>query len=218
MRRWSCALAASVWMVAAASSVPQAAPQAEPQGTRPRAGTATSAAGADNPALIAQYCVTCHSDRLKTQGLTLQSIDFSNVGAHADVLEKATRKIKVGMMPPQGAPQPDPATRQALVAWLETSLDKAAAANPHPGRALIHRLNRAEYANAVRDLLTLDVDAAALLPPDDSAYGFDNIADALGLSPSLQERYLSVASRISELAVGDPGLKAAGVTFRVRQD
>jgi hypothetical protein len=119
------------------------------------------------------------------------------------------------MMPPPGNPRPDESTRKGLIAYLGSELDKA---KPDPGRPLVHRLNRAEYANAIRDLLALNVDPASLLPPDDSAYGFDNIADVLGASPVLLERYLSAAGKISALAVGDPDIGTAGETFRVRQD
>ena len=121
-------------------------------------------------------------------------------------------------MPPHGARRPDEASYHALASWLETRIDRAAAAAPNPGRPLLHRLNRAEYANAIRDLLDLDVDVAVLLPPDDSAYGFDNISDVLGVSPSLQERYLSAAEKISEAAVGDPSAGRVTETYRVRQD
>jgi hypothetical protein len=122
------------------------------------------------------------------------------------------------MMPPQGVPRPEASASTALVSWLSAELDRASAARPNPGRPLIHRLNRAEYANAVRDLLALEVDASALLPPDDSGYGFDNNADVLGVSPVLLERYLAAAGRISALAIGDPDTGPAGETFIVRQD
>src|SRR5262249_34409298 len=136
----------------------------------------------------------------------------------ADVWEKVVQKLSAGAMPPQGVKRPDAGTYHALTAWLEAELDRAAAANPNPGRPMLHRLNRAEYANAIRDMLALDVDVAALLPPDDSAYGFDTISDVLGVSPSLQERYLSAATRISRFAVGDPDLTAGSDTYRIRQD
>jgi mono/diheme cytochrome c family protein len=193
---------------ALAWTAPQAAPARQSPPARP----------IDGPAVVTQYCLTCHNDRLKTAGLSLEAVEFSNVAAHAELLEKATRKIKVGMMPPPGAPRPDAETRAALVAWLESSLDRAAAGTRDPGRRLIHRLNRTEYANAVRDLLAVDVDASALLPPDDAAYGFDNIADALGVSPVLLERYLSAAGKVSALAVGDPQTAPEGQVFRIRQD
>jgi hypothetical protein len=162
--------------------------------------------------------VTCHSDRLKTASLTLESIDTTNISAAPDVWEKVVRKVRVGMMPPQGSPAPDAASRAALVSWLTGELDAHAAAHPDPGRPLVHRLNRAEYGNAIRDLLDLEIDPASLLPADDSAYGFDNVADVLGVSPVLLERYLSAAGKVSALAVGDPDSGVASETFRVRQD
>ncbi len=168
--------------------------------------------------VLDEYCVTCHNQQSKTAGLMLDTLDLSRLSDHADQWEKVIRKVRVGMMPPQGSPRPDPETQRALVAWLQTSLDSAAAARPDPGRPLVHRLNRSEYANAIRDLLALDVDPTSLLPPDDSAYGFDNIADVLGASPVLLERYLSAAGKLSALAVGDPDSGPAGETFRVRQD
>ena len=169
-------------------------------------------------ATLDRYCVTCHSDRLKTAGLTLESIDTTNIAGAPDVWEKVVRKVRVGMMPPQGSPAPDAASRAALVSWLTGELDAHAAAHPDPGRPLVHRLNRAEYGNAIRDLLDLEIDPASLLPADDSAYGFDNVADVLGVSPVLLERYLSAAGKVSALAVGDPDSGVASETFRVRQD
>ena len=176
------------------------------------------AAPADARATVDKYCVTCHSDRAKAGGLTLANMDYSDVAAHAGVWEKAVKKMRVGMMPPQGAAQPDAATRTALVSWLTTSLDQAAAAKPNPGRPVLHRLNRAEYANAVRDLLALDVDPSTLLPPDDSAYGFDNVGDVLGMSPVLLERFMEAANKVGALAIGDPDIGMAALTFRIRQD
>ena len=173
--------------------------------------------------VLNQYCVGCHNARVKTlateSGIVLDTADLSSVAANAELWEKVLRKLHSRTMPPQGARRPDENTYHALTAWLEGELDRAAAAHPRPGRPLLHRLNRAEYANAIRDLLALDVDVAALLPPDDSAYGFDNISDALGVSPSLQERYLSAAETISGLAVGDVhAATPVTETFRVRQD
>jgi len=168
--------------------------------------------------LIDRYCVTCHNQRLKTAGLTLDTLDLAKIPADAETWEKLVLKLRTGAMPPAGMPRPDAAAAQGFASSIETRLDSAAQAKPYAGRPLLHRMNRAEYANAVRDLLALEVDAAALLPPDDSAYGFDNVSDVLGLSPSLQERYLSAAASISALAVGDPNVKDAGATFRIRQD
>jgi mono/diheme cytochrome c family protein len=169
-------------------------------------------------ATINQYCVTCHNERLKTGGLALDSIDVGHVAGAAETWEKVVRKLRAGAMPPQGVRRPDDATYHAFTRWLETELDRDAVAHPNPGRPMLHRLNRAEYANAIRDVLGLDVDVASLLPPDDSAYGFDNISDVLGVSPSLQERYLAAAAKISRLAVGDADMTAGSDTYRVRQD
>jgi mono/diheme cytochrome c family protein len=169
-------------------------------------------------ATITQYCVTCHSTRLRTGGLVLEGADLTRVAADAELWEKVVRKLRAGVMPPQGARQPDKATTHALVAWLEASLDRAGEERPNPGRPLLHRLNRAEYKNAIRDLLALDVDVTTLLPPDDSAYGFDNVSDVLGVSPSLQERYLTAANRIARLAVGDPTMRPGSETYRIPQD
>src|SRR5690349_40546 len=164
-------------------------------------------------ALVDQYCVTCHNARLKTGDLVLEKLDMSHVDVDAAIWEKVVRKVRAGVMPPQGARQPDQATKHGLTAWLEGQLDRAAEAHPNPGRPLLHRLNRAEYQNAIRDLLSLDVDVTTLLPPDDSAFGFDNISDVLGVSPSLQERYLAAAARISKLAVGDRNMRAGSDTY-----
>jgi len=168
-----------------------------------------------------KYCLTCHTESSRARGLVpiaLDSLDLSKIGEHAEVWEKVVRKMNAGVMPPPGAAQPDRAASQALTSWLTTELDRAASAKPNPGRPLLHRLNRTEYANAIRDLLHLEIDAASLLPPDDSAYGFDNIADALGLSPALQERYVSAAMKIAALAVGDPRAGTDGTVYRIRQD
>ena len=167
-----------------------------------------ASAAAVHRATLDRYCVTCHNARAKTAGLVLDGMNLDAVPDHAEVWEKVVRKLRAGTMPPQGAPQPDEATRSSLTAWLETTIDVASAARPNPGRPALHRLNRAEYQNAIRDLLALDVDAASLLPADDSSYGFDNIADVLGVSPVLLERYLGAAERISALAVGDPAIRS----------
>ena len=175
-------------------------------------------AAVDYNGVVTKYCVSCHNERTKIAGLMLDKANVADPSATADVWERAIRKMRVGMMPPSSAPHPDAATQTALISYLQTSLDRSGTLHPNPGRPLVHRLNRAEYANAIRDLLALDVDASALLPPDDAAYGFDNIADALGISPVLLERYLTAAGKISSLAVGDPSSGPAGETFRIRQD
>ena len=153
-------------------------------------------------ATVDRYCLACHNDRTRTAGLTLAGVRASAVAAQAPVLEKVLRKLRAGEMPPAGRPAPDPGARAQLVAWLETELDDAAAERPDPGSPAIHRLNRAEYRNAVRDLLGLDLDHARDLPADDSGYGFDNIGDVLTVSPLHVEKYVSAARRVSRLAVG----------------
>jgi hypothetical protein len=183
---------------------------------------ALTSAAERNAALVNKYCVTCHSDVAKTAGLILESLDIRHPAQGGDpaldTWEKVIRKVRVGMMPPQGAPKPTEQERNALVAWLEGALDRAAAANPQPGSVGVHRLNRAEYANAIRDLLDLGVDSVSLLPPDDAAFGFDNIAETLGASPVLVEQYLSAAGKIAALAVGDPDTGPAAEVIRIRQD
>jgi mono/diheme cytochrome c family protein len=174
-------------------------------------------------AVIDRYCVTCHNTRLNTANLALDTLDLAAVGEHAAVWEKVVRKLRGGLMPPAGARRPDHATQDGLVTWLETQLDASAAARPNPGRTeTFHRLNRAEYRNAVRDVLALDLDVAALLPGDSASYGFDNMAGALKLSESLMERYLSAARKISRAAVGSapPGIAAEtyNVSPALRQD
>ena len=166
-------------------------------------------------AVVDKYCVGCHNAKLKTANLLLDQLDLSNLGAHAEIGEKVVRKLRAGMMPPTGMPQPDPATRDALIAFMEKELDRSAATYlPPPG---LHRLNRTEYTNAIRDVLGLEVDATKFLPPDDSTRGFDNIAGALTLSPALMEAYLSAAGKISRLAIGDVSAPTQAV-FEVPAD
>ena len=169
-------------------------------------------------ALLNQYCITCHNQKLKTGGLELDKLDLHHVGANAETWEKVVRKIRAGMMPPAGAHRPDRPALDAFAAFVETALDRAAAANPNPGRTPLHRMNREEYSNVIRDLLAVDVDPTTLLPADDSSNGFDNIADVLGVSPALLERYVSAAAKISRLAVGDPQTAPLDVTYTVKGD
>jgi hypothetical protein len=175
-------------------------------------------ASSPHAAVVSKYCVTCHNDKARTGGLSLEHADLTNVAPGAETWEKAIRKLRVGMMPPPGMPRPPRAQLDGLAAYLETALDREAVARPRPGRTSIHRLNRAEYANAIRDLLALDIDAAALLPPDDESSGFDNIADVLTVSPSLMERYLSASWNISRLAVGNLDIAPSTAVYRVRPD
>src|ERR1700675_1352598 len=148
---------------------------------------------ASGQTLLIQYCVTCHSQQAKTGGIVLENVNPDKPGENAQVLEKVLRKVSTGEMPPRGLPRPEPAVAKAFNASLEAALDQAAAKNPNPGRPAIHRLNRVEYSNAVRDLLAIDINPGSSLPPDDSSYGFDNIGDVLSVSPILLERYISLA-------------------------
>ena len=170
-------------------------------------------------ALLDQYCVTCHNERLKTGGLALETLPLNRLGeTNAETWEKVVRKLRAGLMPPAGAKRPERGSLDAFAKSIEDSIDHFAASNPNPGRAPLHRMNRVEYANAIRDLLALEVDSSTLLPADDSSHGFDNIADVLGVSPSLLERYVSAAAKISRLAVGERDAAPAQVTYTVKGD
>ena len=164
-------------------------------------------------AVLNRYCVTCHNERLRTGNLALDTVDPASVGPHADVWEKVLQKLRTQAMPPPGRPRPDAAGYDAFASWLEAALDRAAADAPNPGRPTIHRLNRLEYTNAIRDLLGLEIDSGTMLPADDLAYGFDNNADILTVAPGLLERYMSAARKISRLAVADPSIEADVVRY-----
>ena len=179
--------------------------------------------GSANPtaaqrALLDQYCISCHNQQVKTAGLMLDKADLNDIPGGAATWEKVVMKLRAGMMPPLGRPKPDQASVDAMVSMLESGLDKASATHPEPGRASLHRLNRTEYGNAIRDLLNLDIDVKELLPPDDESNGFDNIADVLKVSPSLLEQYLVAARKISAIAVGDPTLLPVTTIYRVPPD
>ena len=176
------------------------------------------AAGAAEQALLDRYCVTCHNDSLRVAGLALDTVDVTRVGDHAAIWEKVVGKLRAGMMPPAGRPRPDSDTYASLTAYLETELDRAATIEPDPGRSnALRRLNATEYRNAIRDLLDLEVDVAALLPADDSSAGFDNVSLG-GLDPGRLERYLAAARKIGRLAVGAPVRSAVADTFIVPSD
>jgi hypothetical protein len=181
-----------------------------------------ASATVEQKALLDRYCLTCHTQRLKERGtvpIALDTLDLSRIGSDAAAWEKVVLKMRAGLMPPAGSPRPDKAAHDAFAAWLESELDRSAAARPNPGRTEpFHRLNRAEYRNALRDMLDLDVDVASLLPADDVSYGFDNIAGVLKISPTLMERYLVAAQKVSRLAVGTP-LPAPNIEyFRIPDD
>jgi mono/diheme cytochrome c family protein len=174
---------------------------------------------AEFASLTTTYCVSCHSDKLKTAGLSLQGLDLATVPEHADVWEKVMRKMRTGEMPPPMVRnRPDTKTETAFASYLESSIDYGAYLHPNPGRTPVHRLNRAEYSNAIRDLLAVDVKPGDWLPVDDSGYGFDNIAAVLSTSPALLERYMSAGRKISRFAVGDLTLKPIDEIYDAQRD
>jgi cytochrome c5 len=164
--------------------------------------------------LVNTYCVACHNQRVKTAGIAFDTADLNDIAGDADLWEKALRKLRGGMMPPPGARRPDAASVATFTAALERELDAAAARNPNPGRVALHRLNRAEYANAIEDLLGVRVDAAALLPKDDEADGFDNVASVLGVSPSFLDQYISAARVVTARAIGNAAARPGSATYR----
>jgi hypothetical protein len=220
-RRFAYALAVVVALCATAVSTPVRGQAPRPVASHPTTSLTTPTAdAAAERALVDKYCVTCHNARMKTGGLVLDkdAVDLTRVSDRADVWEKVVRKLHGRMMPPQGMPRPDEAILDAFAASLETTIDRGSLVKPNPGRSPLHRLNRSEYAAAIHDLLALDVDATALLPADDEANGFDNIADVLKVSPSLLEQYLVAARKVSALAVGDTRTTTVGTVYRVPPD
>ena len=192
---WRCAITGTICLAASGFQTPG------PTQARP--------AGAANPAreLVGQYCVACHNQKLKTGNLALDEIDAEHVSNAAETWEKVILKLRSRSMPPSGIRRPDNAAYDTVAEWLETEIDRAASARVNPGRSAgLHRLNRTEYANVVRDLIGIDVDAAAILPPDEQTYGFDTNADALSMQPALLDRYVSAATKIARLAIGDPAI------------
>ena len=195
-----------------ASASPAAAARVQTQQASGPQATASSSGAPATPArdLVNKYCVSCHNERVKTANLLLDKADAEQVFRSAETWEKVIVKLRSRAMPPPGIRQPDKATYDAVTAWLETELDRAAVAQPSPGRpAALHRLNRTEYANAVRDLLGVEIDGTSMLPADQQAYGFDTNADALSIEPALLDRYLTAAAKIARLAVGDPTIRPA---------
>jgi mono/diheme cytochrome c family protein len=168
--------------------------------------------------VLDSYCVTCHNGNLRTADLLLDQASVEKIGEGAELWEKVLRKLRTRAMPPAGMPRPDEATYDSFAAYLEEELDRAAAARLDPGRQLIHRLNRAEYANAIRDLLAVDFDAQSYLPPDHSSDGFDNLAAVLTVSPVLMERYMSAARKIGRLAIGDASARVSSEEYHISKD
>src|SRR5688500_3479993 len=206
-------VAVCLWLAVAASMSLAAASRQSGTAAAAGAGARDTAATRATPD---RYCVTCHNQRVRSGELQLDTLELTKVGANAATWEKVLRKVRTGAMPPAGLPRPDASTAAGLVSDLTSALDRAAV--PNPGRPLLHRLNRAEYANVIRDLLAIDVDVRSLLPADDSAFGFDNNADLLVVSPSLLDRYLSAADRVSALAVGDMTTGPGSDTFYTKGD
>ncbi len=170
---------------------------------------------AEQTALVKQYCVTCHNDRSKAGQMSLQAFDAAKLEEHGELTEKMIRKLRSGMMPPSGARRPEPDVLTGLLTSFESRMDRHAALNPNPGSRPFQRLNRAEYSNAVRDLLSVDVDVSTYLPPDTISHGFDNVADSQTFSPTLMDGYLRAASQISRLAVGDRNASATSTTYKI---
>ena len=228
------AFAVCVALVAAGQAPPRQAPSPAPKKTPATAKPAAQKPATQKPApmmavahqgallttaeqtaLVKQYCAACHSDRAKAGGLSLAAFNAADAAVHVETTEKMIRKLRAGMMPPAGAKRPDGDALAELVAALEQRVDRAALLNPNPGFRPFQRANRAEYARALRDLLAIDVDVNAFLPPDTISNGFDNVADSQTLSPTLMEGYLRAASQISRLAIGDRNASATSVTFKV---
>ncbi|HYL39187.1 MAG TPA: DUF1592 domain-containing protein [Bryobacteraceae bacterium] len=178
--------------------------------------TPSSPGATQHRAVLSKYCFGCHNERLRTGGLALDQANLADVGQNAETWEEVVHKLRAGEMPPAGLPRPDQATAGALVSWLEAGLDGAASRSPNPGRIPLHRLNRTEYVNAIRDLLALEVDGRSLLVADDvDEHGFDNIAGVLSVSPALMEQYMAAARKISKLAVGDATIVPVYDTYSI---
>ena len=208
MRRAGPVVIGVVLSCAAGAAAQPGGTPAQPPDATTQSVVGEGAAPAAYRAVLDRYCVACHNRRTLAGNLALDTADIEQVGPHAELWEKVLQKLHTRAMPPPGRPRPEAAVYDAFGAWLERSLDRWAADHPDPGRPPIHRLNRLEYANAVRDLLHLEIDAQALLPADDMAFGFDNNAAILTVAPGLFSRYMSAARTVSRLAVGDPSIEA----------
>src|SRR5215469_18944898 len=172
----------------------------------------------DHKHMLMQYCTACHNDKAKTAGMSVVPLDANNLQANQATWEKILRRLSLGEMPPKGMPRPPKEQITAFTSWLAKSLDDQAAARPNPGHATVRRMNRAEYANAVRDLLGLDVDFSKELPVDDTGYGFDNIADVLTVSPTLMDRYINVAGKVARMATGEASKKPITTDYKITKD
>jgi mono/diheme cytochrome c family protein len=200
---------------AAKTPVSQPATTAKTPVSRPAPAAAHAQTPAAPPDVVKQYCVGCHNDRTKSGQLSLASYDSAHAEQNAEVTERMIRKLRAGMMPPPGARRPEPAVLNAFVTGLENTVDAAAALHPNPGHRTFQRLSRAEYARSVQELLDVDVDVNAFLPPDTISFGFDNMSEVQGMSPTLMEGYLRAASKISKIAVGDKTASPTEFTVKV---
>ena len=212
----SVSITTALWTLSAFGS--QRAPAGASGSASPQRVSTSPASKSPQRALLDQYCVKCHNEDDNVANLHLDTLSLDHIPEGAETWEKVVMKLRGGMMPPLGQEKPDKASVDALISMLETTLDRNGLAKPNPGRTSIHRLNRTEYGNAVRDLLDLDLDVAELLPPDDESNGFDNIADVLRLSPSLVEQYLAASRKISALAMGDMATLPVTQSFRIPPD
>src|ERR1700687_1597377 len=207
----------SIAVIATISATPSAQHAGTPASTTPGATSAAAATPARE--LLGTYCLTCHNERVKTANLALDAADAEQVFNSGETWEKVVVKLRSRSMPPPGARRPDNATYDRVASWLETELDREAAAHVNPGRSAgLHRLNRTEYANAVRDLLGVEIDPKAMLPPDEQAYGFDTNAARPSIQPALLDRYLAAAAKIARLAVGDPTIPAGFERYTALKD
>ena len=217
LRKWifGCILAAFMGVGYHQTVKPQLSSRAAlPEATRLQPSSSAASPVAEYRTVVNSYCVGCHNESVRAAGLLLDQVDVERASEVPEVWEKVVKKLRTRAMPPLGMPRPDEATYDALANYLETTLDRAAEVAPNPGRPVVHRLNRVEYANAVRDLLDVSVEGKSLFPAEDSGKGSDNLAALLTVSPLLMERYMSAAANISRLAVGDPAARPAGETYQ----
>jgi mono/diheme cytochrome c family protein len=207
-------------LLGSAAAQPAAATSPAPLASNTPATNTVSATvtPADRKQMMMQYCTGCHNDKLKTAGMSVVPLDANNLQANQATWEKILRRVSLGEMPLRGAPRPPKEKLQEFTAWLAKSLDEQAAAHPNPGHATVRRMNRTEYSNAVRDLIGFDVDMSKDLPVDDTGYGFDNIADILTVSPTLMDRYINVAGKISRMATGQTSRKVGTTDFKLTKD
>src|SRR5690606_32004796 len=200
------------WRAMAAALLLLAAPLAAGAAAAPAGHVPASMAGKDG-AFIDKYCSNCHNASDWAGGVALDVLDREDLGADGDVWEEVVRKLRGALMPPSSDPQPTPEERTAFIHSMEATLDRAASANPEPGSVVLHRLNRREYANAIRELLDMEVEGEALLPRDDLSGGFDNVAEVLKVSPSFLEQYFAAAREVSIQAVGNPDARMTGRVY-----